>query len=96
MLLCSPTDWTPPPFCIIYCLAICQEVGKRDSVMEERLRAQDVEYRRQCEELRVKVQQILKDRDTQMREKARIVWALRGVTWMDGWIGRGGLARSMC
>lgn len=47
--------------------------------MEERLRAQDVEYRGQCEELRVKVQQILKDRDAQMREKART-----GVTFKSG------------
>jgi hypothetical protein len=46
-----------------------QEVGKRDALLEERLRAQDVEYRRQCEELRVKVQQLLRDRDQAMRAK---------------------------
>lgn len=48
------------------CTAL-QEVGKRDALLEERLHAQDVEYRRQCEELRMKVQQLLKDRDQQVR-----------------------------
>ena len=50
-----------------------QEVGKRDALLEERLRAQDVDYRRQCEELRMRVQHLLKERDRSMREKVRVV-----------------------
>lgn len=46
-----------------------QEVAKRDALLEQRLHSQDVEYRRQCEELRVKVQQLMRDRDAQMRAK---------------------------
>ncbi|TFJ84787.1 hypothetical protein NSK_003819 [Nannochloropsis salina CCMP1776] len=53
----------------LYRRRLKEEVAKRDAVMEERLQAQDVEYRRQCEELRLKVQGLLRERDHSLRDK---------------------------
>jgi hypothetical protein len=63
----------------LYRRRLKDEVAKRDVVMEERLHAQDVEYRRQCEELRMKVQGLLRDRDHHMREKV----ALHAREWQE-------------
>ncbi len=63
----------------LYRRRLKDEVGKRDTIMEERLHAQDVEYRRQCEELRLKVHGLLRERDHSMREKV----ALHAREWQE-------------
>eukprot|EP00624_Nannochloropsis_granulata_P004355 evm.model.NODE_3177_length_20199_cov_24.013615.3 len=63
----------------LYRRRLKEEVAKRDVVMSERLHAQDVEYRRQCEELRMKVQGLLRDRDHHMKEKV----ALHAREWQE-------------
>ncbi|GAB5032723.1 Hypothetical protein NocV09_01001690 [Nannochloropsis oceanica] len=63
----------------LYRRRLKEEVAKRDVVMAERLHAQDIEYRRQCEELRMKVQGLLRDRDQHMKEKV----ALHAREWRE-------------
>ena len=46
-----------------------QEVAKREAAMEDRLQAQDSEYRRQCEELRLRMQSLLRERQEHLKEK---------------------------